>query len=279
MALIKARHYVESAMVTDRYADLTIDRQAVLNSTHFSQAWMRADGLDAALANLHQWRNGFAAAFTRAHALYNRDLSSVVDAIDDLSPRATAVERLNGLRRLGPPVATTALEQYHELERLYACTVQPQVLAEALRDSPACPECDFELDRVSPGADARRVRQAIERGLLSQQRRLAQRVVSRLLELPSRSEGERLTRFVQVVQASDLTGLALVLDDTIVEFLRDFLEPAPAQPGLIDRLALSFPEVTLANLDAAVAEVRRLLTSDVVAAGGLLRLGQARQDT
>jgi hypothetical protein len=127
-----------------------------------------------------------------------------------------------------------------------------------------------------PAADARRVRQAIERGLLTQQRRLAQRVVSRLLEQPSRNEGERLARFVQVVQASDLTGLALVLDDTIVEFLRNFLDPQPSQESVMDRLAGSFPEVTLANLDAVLGELRRLLTADVVAAGGLLRLEQTR---
>lgn len=263
-----------------RYSDLLVDREAVLRSTHFSQAWPRPDGVNEALAVLDSWRSGFAVAYTRAHALYHRELAAVADAIDDLNPRATAVERLNGLRRLGPPVAIAALDQFHELERLYACPIAPELLAEALRGAPSCPECSFELGDQAPSTDARRVRQAIERGLLSQQRRLAQRVVSRLLEQPSHSEGERLTRFVQVVQASDLGGLALVLDDTIVEFLRDFLEPSSqAQPpDLVDRLATRFPEVTLANLDAAVAEFRRLLTSDVVANGGLLRLGGARQD-
>ena len=37
-------------------------------------------------------------------------------------------------------------------------------------------------------------------------------------------KGERLERFLQVVQASDLTGLANVLDDELLAFLRELLE-------------------------------------------------------
>jgi hypothetical protein len=94
----------------------------------------------------------------------------------------------------------------------------------------------------------------------------------RLLAQPQATEEDRLARFVEVVRASDLNGLALVLDDELVEFLRQLLEPRRTQADLIERLAASYPEITLTNLDDAVAEMRRLLAADVLQSGGLLRI-------
>ena len=118
------------------------------------------------------------------------------------------------------------------------------------------------------------MRQAIERGLAGQQARLAQRVVSRLLSRPLAGEEARLARFIEVVQASDLAGLAHVLDDALVDFLRGLLEAPDAEDDVLRRLAAAYPEVTDANLDAAVAEFRRLLQDDIARGGGHLRLSR-----
>jgi len=276
LRLASARRYTATAVVPLGVEIAGGEPSVMLRWTTFTTLWPEPEKLDAATASLEIWRANFAAAYARAHQTFNRGLSLIVEGVDELSPRALAVEKLNDLRRLGPAVATAAIQQFRELERLFACSIDDSALLEALSRAPFCPECGFVMGSAPPVADSRRVRQAIERGLLTQQRRLAQRVVSRLLEQPSRNESERLARFVQVVQASDLTGLAVVLDDTILEFLREFLEPRASQENVMERLAGSFPEITLANLDAALAELRRLLAADVVAAGGLLRLDQGR---
>jgi hypothetical protein len=278
LALMRARTYVSDAAVPFMFADLATDAEAVLLHTSFSGLWPQPGKFDSALGSLEQWRQAYVAAYTAAHFAYNRALGLIADGIDEVAAHAAAVERLNNLRRLGPPVAEAALQQFRELERLFACPIAPAGLDLALARQPNCPECGFLLGRTAPSADARRVRQAVEHGLSTQQRRLAQRVVTRLLAQPAAGEEETLSRFIQVVQASDLNGLALALDQEILQFLRRLLEADVAETDVFERLATSFPEVTLANLDSVVAEARRLLAADVVRAGGVLRIARARRD-
>ncbi|HLF79870.1 MAG TPA: hypothetical protein VJB57_20505 [Dehalococcoidia bacterium] len=278
LPLVQARRYLEDAVIPPQptaMAELLTDRDATLNSTTFAATWRDRSIVAPALATIEVWRSRYVASYLPAHETHRRAMSTIADNIDDLALHALAIEKLNTLRRLGTPVGLAALAQFHELERFYACSVEDAGLRQTLSRAPACPECAFVLGAQAPAAEARRVRQAIERGLASQQRRLAQRVIARLLAQPHATEEERLARFVQVVQASDLNGLSMVLDDEMVEFLRQLLEPLQPEQGLIERLAASFPEVTLTNLDAAVEEMRRLLAADVVEAGGRLRLRSA----
>jgi hypothetical protein len=115
---------------------------------------------------------------------------------------------------------------------------------------------------------------AIERGLATQKTRLAQRVVSRLLARPGRAQEDRLDRFIQAVQASDLSGLAQVLDEGLLEFLDDLLATPEPRINLIDRLALDFPEVTDDSLEAAVAAFRTLVQDELRRGGGRVVIGR-----
>ena len=88
--------------------------------------------------------------------------------------------------------------------------------------------------------------------------RLSSEAVRRIL---ARARGERIEQFLEVVQASDLAGLASVLDDELLEFLRDLLagEPATAAPPVLERLRRAFPVVSESEVEAATEVFRRLL--------------------
>jgi hypothetical protein len=188
-----------------------------------------------------------------------------------------ALERLNSLNRLGAPQSVAALSQFDELERLFGCPADAEGLVHILAAGPVCPLCSYHLGEESPTADARRVQQAIERGLSHQQSRLAQRVVTRLLARPGRAGSDRLDRFIEVVQASDLSGLASVLDEGLTAFLRDLLETPEPTTTLLDQLAASYPELTAANLDEALSELRTLIQEELRRNNG--RLPLTRPDT
>jgi len=265
LRLLEERGYLEAATVPAALADLLTDRAAVLDATTFAALWREPARLEWMLNAAAIWRREYVAAYLSQHAAYHGALGAIAEAMDGLLPQVGALERLNGLRRLGPPLAAAALAQFHELERLFACPREGPALSAALAASPVC-DCGFRLGDRPPAAEARRARQAIDRGLAGQQARLARRVVSRLLSRPTQTGEERLARFIEVVQASDLSGLALVLDDELVEFLRRLLEE-PDEHDLLDRVARAFPEVTAANLEAAVGEFRRLLEAELTRAG------------
>jgi hypothetical protein len=274
-ALNRARTYVLEAVVPptpDVMAELAFDRDWVLKETTFASAWANERVLTSGPASLDLWRARFVSTYRAAHQAHRRATDVVAESVDEMLPRATAIELLNGLRGLGTPVALAPLARLRDLERLYACPLGDEALYQALAERPICPECNFTLGVAAPLGEVRRVRHAIDRGLASQQRRLSQRVIARMLAQARPTEEARLARFVQVVQAADLQGLAMVLDEEIVEFIRELLEPGPQQPDLMQRLSQSFPEVTNANLEAVVLEMRRLLASDLENAGGVLTL-------
>jgi hypothetical protein len=274
LALLSARLYLEGAAApASSYPDLATDQASLLDATTFATLWREPARHGWMLDVIDIWRREYAPIYSTRHAEFNAAVDSVANEMDGLASHAHAVEQLNGLRRLGPPLALVALGQFHELERLFACPVDAEGLAEALSQQPVCPHCAYRLGEDAPTADAHRVRQALERALSAQLARLAQRVVGRLLARPTSLREDRLDRFIQVVQAADLSGLALVLDEGLIEFLRDLLETPEPRVNLIDQLARDFPEVTTANADEVVEGFRRLLESELSREGGRFFIG------
>jgi hypothetical protein len=171
-------------------------------------------------------------------------------------------------------VALAALTRYHALAELSVCQSDAVQLAAELSETPVCPYCGYRLSEVAPVEALNTALIAIERGLATQQARLARRVVSRLLARPGRAQGDRLGRFIQVVQASDLSGMAQVLDEGLLEFLGDMLQAPEPRINLIDRLAEDYPEVTSDRLDEVVAAFRTLVEDELQRGGGRVVIGR-----
>jgi hypothetical protein len=123
--------------------------------------------------------------------------------------------------------------------------------------------------------EARTVVRALEAALARQQSRLAGEAVRRILA----RGGERLDQFLHIVHAADLSALAGMLDDDLLEFLRRLLdEPAaPTQEALLllERLAHEHPTIAADDIDAVTATLRRLL-AEQLDGHGALRLAEQR---
>ncbi len=273
LSLLDARNYIEAAITpASASADLAVDQAALLDGNTFATLW-REPGRGAWLVDtIDIWKQAYAPLYIGRHTAHNAAIAEIAQQIDAMQSRVAAVERLNTLQRLGVPQAQTALTQYHELETLFTCPAADEDLTAVLQSDPVCPYCAYRLGEEPPTADATRVTQAIQRGLEGQQARLAQRVVNRLLNRPGRAGSDHLDRFIEVVQAADLTGLAAVLDDGLIAFLQDLLDAPPPTSTLIDRLARTFPEITAANLEDAVVEFRLLLQEELQRNNGTLHL-------
>lgn len=276
LQLLRERQYVEEASVPPTLAELATDREAALRHVTFAALWQAPERFAALTEVVAIWRRAYAAAYAAQHAAHRAAVSGVLAAVEAAQPQAQALERLNGLARLGPPLAVAALGRLRELQRLSACTATAEALNQALQHRPVCPSCGFRLGDAAPEAEARRVRLAIERGLAGQQARLSRRVVSRILGRPAVGEEARLQRFLEVVQASDLAGLAVVLDEALVAFLREFLEERMTSRDVLREVARAFPEVTRESLDKAVEEFRHLLETEL-RLHGRVRLGGGEQ--
>jgi hypothetical protein len=241
---LEFRRYAEAAVVSADLPDLATDREVILSRTTFEEFWKAPDHGAAAMVDwLQIWRKDFIFVYHDRHARHQALVQDAVQTVTGMFPAAEAVARLNGIAGLGAPLGIEAVAGVRALATLRACDIDAEALAEALESQPACPACSYELGQQRPSAEVQRLRVAIDRALAGQQTRLAQRVVSKLLLQPVNGGGERLERFIQVVQASDLTGLAMVLDEPLIDFLRRMVDEAPdAGPGVLQQLAQAYSE-------------------------------------
>lgn len=270
---LQFRRYAEAAVVSADLPDLATDREVTLSRTTFEEFWKAPDlGAAAMLDWLQIWRKDFIFIYHMRHAAFQALVEDAVRIIDATLAPAEAVARLNGIDGLGAPLGVEAVAGVLDLAQLRACDIDAELLAEALEFRPSCPRCRYELGQQAPASTVQRLRGEVDKALAGQQSRLAHHVVSKLLLQPVNGGGEQLERFIQVVQASDLTGLAMVLDDTLIDFLRGVVDEAPDfELGVLQRLAQAYPEVSSTNIDAAVGELRRLLEAEV-ASGGVAKL-------
>jgi hypothetical protein len=253
---------------------LATDQAALLDATAFETLWQEPARLGWMEDTIQIWRRAYQPVYAAQHADYNHHVAGVAGDIEAALWQTDAVEKLNHLERLGAPVAQAALLRFHTLASISPCPADAVQLAAELSETPVCPHCGFRLGDVAPVDDLNTALIAIERGLATQQGRLARRVVSRLLARPGRAQEDRLDRFIQVVQASDLSGLAQVLDEGLLEFLGDLLLTPEPRVNLIDRLAQDYPEVTTDSLDDVVRAFRALVEEELERGGGRVVIGR-----
>ena len=275
LALMRQRTYLSAAVApASSHAELATDQAALLDATTFETLWREPLRLTWMEDTIQIWRRAYQPAYTAEHAGYNRHIVGVVGDIEAALWQTEALEKLNRLERLGEPVAIPALMRFHTLAEHSVCPTDAVQLAAELSETPVCPYCGFRLGDVAPVEALNAALVAIERGLAAQQMRLGRRVVSRLLARPGRAQEDRLDRFIQVVQASDMSGLAQVLDEGLLEFLGDLLQTPEPRVNLIDRLALDYPEVTSDRLDEVVAAFRALVEDELERGGGRIVIGR-----
>jgi hypothetical protein len=258
LELAAMRDFLARAVVPERLSELAMDRTVSLEQISFATLWAEPHRLESMRATFEYFRGRFRAALLAQHASYWRDMRRLRLSLEDGEAAARALARLNSLEQLGRPLGEDALAQHGRL----LAAVQDCPLVERLEDvlgvAASCPACGLTLADQPPSAEADAVLRRLSRALSQQMTRLSGEAVHRII---ARARGERIEQFLQVVQASDLAGLVSVLDDELLEFLRDLLagEPATAAPPVLDRLRRAFPIVSEGEIEAATEVFRRLL--------------------
>ena len=87
-------------------------------------------------------------------------------------------------------------------------------------DTPNCLECGLRLNGEVPRSQVELLVGSSEGAMREYNRRLGSQGVRQVLAHPTT---EQLDKFVNLVQVADPSALANVLDDGVVEFLRQFL--------------------------------------------------------
>ena len=265
------RRYLQDAAVPPAQADLSLDRATCREQVSFPLLWSEPHRFEGMRATFEYFRGRYSAVYRQQHEGHRRALARLVSALADVGGPAEALTRLNTLEGLGRPLGREALAGLAALQGVRPCPRQ-----EPLTDppSPVC-ACGFVLGDEAPAERVDEAIRRLQRALAKQMARLSTQAVRRIL---SRRRGERLERFLQVVQASDVSGLVNVLDGELLAFLRQVLSPevpppkAEAPPAevpapVLERLVRSFPVIGAGQVDQATAEFQRLLLEALEEAG------------
>jgi hypothetical protein len=246
--------------------ELETDRRMGLETASFATLFHAPHRLDDMRATFEVFRKRYRAAYVAHHRRYWRSAAALRKELFGAAVTARALERLNTLRELGGPVGEESLRRYRALtSQTEGCAIG-EGLEGLLAGRTACPSCQITLVDEPPDEEIRQALQGLTSALARQQARLSSEAVRQIL---AAGKGERLERFLQVVQASDLTGLANVLDDELLAFLRELLAsnlPATSLP-VLERLRRAFPEAGQEDVEAATGEFRRLLLEALAARG------------
>ncbi len=273
LELAEMRAYLEAMAVPDSTSDLAMDRRVTLEQLSYAALFMEPHSFEAMRATFEYLRKRFAATYREHHRRYWEGCDVIARILEERESTARALIRLNSISELGKPVGLNGLARYQEMRTALAGCPLDEALPESLKKTPACPMCSTTLADEPPEPAARDVLRRLERALREQQNRLSSIAIRNILAW---QKGEKIEQFLQVVQASDLGGLAEVLDDELVAFLREMLgAPTPAS-SVLERLARSHPEVSATSLEETVEEFRRLLAEELAAQSAANPARQAR---
>ena len=169
-------------------------------------------------------RGRFAAAYVRHHEAHDLHVEQLSARMEDVSRRVAALAWLNTIEELGPPQGTDLPGLVADLRPLVKpCGSNVDIVSVARHGS--CLRCGLASGDEPLTEEVEQIETYVDQALGNRCRDLASVLAKRIVRSAARG---RLERLMQLVQISDLTGLANVLDEESTVFLRGLLrEPAP----------------------------------------------------
>ncbi|MFC1935537.1 DUF6079 family protein [Chloroflexota bacterium] len=215
----RTARYLQGAHVPEEMGPLMLQRQTLQATLRLSELTATSFSDQVVQDQIARFQEEYRRAYLEHHGAYHREAASLLSQLREARLEAQALEQLNGISEMGEPVDVEALEWFQRLFSTLTVCPTPSIQI-SLNRTPRCRRCGLKLGQQAPSQEVAAVIQEVGRGLKEQNRRLSLQVVRRILRGPV---DERVQRFIQVVQASDVSGLVNVLDDSLVAFLREVL--------------------------------------------------------
>ncbi len=224
-------------------ADLAVDRMVLLEQ---ASPWRALEGasMTAAFAAVQSWQRRYRRAYAEhyRHAVVERD--ALLRAAEAAEARCATLDRLNTITALGPPEGAAALAAARDA--LDALVAMPRDA-----DAEAATTAGVLLGEANGRAAAYlQATEAVDHALARQLRRLSAALAACALR-----HDDDLRAILDAIALSKVDHLDRVLDERLAERIDALLTAAARSPLTV--VAQQFPEVTLANLEAAVDEFRR----------------------
>ena len=218
-ALTGAIAFLERATVEETRHELSLEREALASRLRDPALLTSPQQWPALAEAARRFSHAYASAYVEHHDAYHTQMELLAHRMASALTQARALARLNAVPELGRPVSPELPGLCEELASVVR-TCGAATDADAVAGDAVCPSCAIRLDAAPPTAEVEALAALVGEALAKQNTRLARAVAHRLAK---REANERLDRFIQVVEVSDLSGLANILDDELTAFIGELL--------------------------------------------------------
>ena len=220
-AITRARDYLDEMTFGREHRDLQLQREALVGRIALDSLTVNPALWSSIREGYQALRRRYTAAYVSHHHRYRQEAIELGHRLERWRPQVEALARFNEVPELGGPFETDVPRRFVDLaDSTKTCPVGDADLS--LEEAPHCRACMVRLSDEVPKGEAELLCRAAKRAMQEYNRRLSSRGVREILAHPAR---EPLDKFINLVQVSDLSALANVLDDDVVEFLRRFAKP------------------------------------------------------
>ena len=217
--VLEVRNYLDRMTFGLEHQDLRLVRDSLmarLDAAGLINNPSLWPGIEDGLVRL---RDSYAAAYRSFHSAYHQETLELQHRLEALTPQVTALARFNEIPELGEAVGVDVQEMFKDVSESYRlCGVAEDDLD--LGDLPYCSSCILPLNVTIPQRSIEQLSGEVSRAMREYNRRLSTHSAMQILDRPT---GEQVDKFIELVQVADPSALANVLDDRVVEFLRQFL--------------------------------------------------------
>ena len=218
--ITRERLYLDEMSLGRRHQELEVSRSSLVGRMGLDSLVGEPQLWQSVEEGCRQLRTEYGRAYLRHHAEYHEGAAGLLSSLERLRPQIEVLEWFNDVPGLGGPLGSDIPGRYNGLvSSLRTCGTPTDEIA--LEAAPACRGCELALNEDLPRREAESVVRDTETTMRIYNRRLSSEGVRRVLAHPT---NEQLDKFINLVQMSDPSALANVLDDEVVEFLSRFVQ-------------------------------------------------------
>ena len=224
----QARDYLTAAVDVDKALEL--ERKTTLGYFKFETLLSSPHLIGARIDSFEKWKISYVQAYRKAHRAYYENLGKIGAVTQVMRPRVIALDRLNTIAELGPPLSGTnnlAVELDQVESDAWICPDAAD--AEVTGSNAVCPKagCGWTPAKTLPQKSCDRVAQLITQGLGDRIQRLKDASIATILTKAADEGGSPdFKALLEIIQIADADKLVNVITDDLVDFLRKLLQDA-----------------------------------------------------
>jgi len=218
----QAFDYLSGACEVDNKVEM--DRISLLTMLSIESYLKQTSLIAVHMDGFQRWKSNYVHAYRKAHRAHHEALAELGKSFDALRPRARALDRMNTIVELGPPLIAAMHAGADLLKLETALCACPDAMEAAVdQTSPLCPRCRWTPNDSLPHQQLKRLQAKVEAGLADRFQRFKDATIAAILKKAADEKNTSLKELLQIVQVADSDKLANVLTDDLIAFLRKLL--------------------------------------------------------